>query len=536
MTVNVSAYSQLFTGLYSSTGNYESILPGGNSNQGDSYVTDWNALYNAAFTAYAPTPTETLYVSTTGSNSNSGTQGSPFLTIGYALSQLSGGGLILVADGTYDGADDWISDEQVAIPSGTSSQFTVIRAINVGRARIRMTSAPSAYTDGPINIQSGTSYVWIDGFVVEKTYQPAGTESDNGPYVAYLGGTHCKLTRCFVIASAQGRYSSAIVYTDGYSSSHNSYNVVEDCHCFGSFRYAIYGGSGGPDNTCGKSVVRRCTVFTPWYGSLGDPSAQFCFYGSSNTAYNHDSGGTNATIIGDCLFANCWGISSPNAYNTPNNCVWGTWYSPKNVKNVTHIGCGSVNCGSTWGAFASDCFGTTANALTYDSCMVINHDYLNSVSEYYPGNPRGFFNGTGGSSINVTNCVGDGLTSSNWIPVSRVNTSGNNFTGNLTTPIHNGTSYINKAIYAIGEIGQEYGVTGYNQVTTNRIFPFPYQSIIKEIYAETKTRGTYDVPTSISTSPNPLSGYALDGVTQQNMSDYLLESLGNQVNLTEVYA
>src|SRR5690606_31141622 len=70
----------------------------------------------------------TYYVATTGSNSGNGSAASPWLTIGYGLSKLSGGDTLIVKPGTYYDLANFINANQSNIPNGTASQYTKVMA------------------------------------------------------------------------------------------------------------------------------------------------------------------------------------------------------------------------------------------------------------------------------------------------------------------------------------------------------------------------------------------------------------------------
>ena len=74
----------------------------------------------------------TYYTGTTGSDSNPGTQSSPFLTIGKGISALNSGDVLEVGAGVY--VDDPIEN----VPSGTVGAYTTIRTR--AAAQIRFSS------------------------------------------------------------------------------------------------------------------------------------------------------------------------------------------------------------------------------------------------------------------------------------------------------------------------------------------------------------------------------------------------------------
>ena len=103
-----------------------------------------------------------LYVSTSGSDSNSGTSASPFRTITYAYSKASGGTTIHVLPGTYT---DYTSGWGIHLgKSGSSSSPIVLHSETRGGAIIDGGNASDRnqgfYIDG--------SYNTVDGFVIRN--------------------------------------------------------------------------------------------------------------------------------------------------------------------------------------------------------------------------------------------------------------------------------------------------------------------------------------------------------------------------------
>jgi hypothetical protein len=104
----------------------------------------------------------TLYVATTGNDSNPGTATQPFRTITYAYSKASAGTTILVAPGTYT---DYTSGWGLHLGnSGTASSPIVLKSEVRGGAVIDRQFA----SDGHDGIYLDGSYNVIDGFVITR--------------------------------------------------------------------------------------------------------------------------------------------------------------------------------------------------------------------------------------------------------------------------------------------------------------------------------------------------------------------------------
>ncbi len=68
---------------------------------------------------------ETYYVSPTGSNSNTGSEASPWATPGYASKQIHGGDTLIIRSGEYILSEFW--NDMITPPSGTPIAWTIIK-------------------------------------------------------------------------------------------------------------------------------------------------------------------------------------------------------------------------------------------------------------------------------------------------------------------------------------------------------------------------------------------------------------------------
>lgn len=119
------------------------------------------ALTLGALGLTATASSGTLYVATTGLDTNAGTFAAPFLTIAHAASVAVAGNLIIVANGNYPGGF-------TTSCAGTSGHPITFRAANRWGARIIPPSASS--TD--ICWQNDGAYITLDGFEVDGSTDP----------------------------------------------------------------------------------------------------------------------------------------------------------------------------------------------------------------------------------------------------------------------------------------------------------------------------------------------------------------------------
>jgi hypothetical protein len=106
-------------------------------------------------------PTPTLYVATTGSDSNSGTLAAPFLTIAHASSVAVPGDVISVENGTYTGGMYTNANGTLAAP------ITFIAATRWGARIVPPTSSSSIFA-----WDNAGAYNIIDGFEVDGSINP----------------------------------------------------------------------------------------------------------------------------------------------------------------------------------------------------------------------------------------------------------------------------------------------------------------------------------------------------------------------------
>src|SRR5206468_10707449 len=117
------------------------------------------------FISYSDSPLSaagnTFYVATTGSDSNPGTETSPFRTFNHGVSVLKPGDVLLVKPGTY------AENNADAIPSGTSwSAPVTVKAYDPANRPILR---PSSGADKVLLFDGPQQYIIIDGFVLDAT-------------------------------------------------------------------------------------------------------------------------------------------------------------------------------------------------------------------------------------------------------------------------------------------------------------------------------------------------------------------------------
>lgn len=128
------------------------------------------------FLEVTPTGTRKVYVSTTGSDANDGSEASPFLSINQALASAQPGDMILVSSGTY-------GYTQAANKTATRYEWISILPVDEN-ADVKVTV--SGTTDNFFNIIS-SCYIGIFGLEVYSTQENANT---NGSGISIYGNSH----------------------------------------------------------------------------------------------------------------------------------------------------------------------------------------------------------------------------------------------------------------------------------------------------------------------------------------------------------
>lgn len=483
----------------------------------------------------------TFYVSNAGNNSTgNGSAISPWQTIGYGVSHIGGSDILIVKDGTYSGKENFIS----GVPDGLPGAYTIIKAENPFGVRITKGSDDLFYNDNALRIV-GNSYIEIEGFVFDIS------DDSTPPSVASVSGSdHIKIKKFIVKRSGLiDQYANIVAVSGG-----STYVLLEDCGVVGAMRYGIY--LGGTADTSRYNIVRRCVVRND-YSNSTQPKASFAVYGN-NSGYG----------IRDVLFQNTITIDGQNTWDgtgdPSSRATYAGYYNPKNAANVTYQGTMVLNNYGYWGGMGIKELGGTGinlnNCVIWDSGenyglrLSGNQDYVNinkctiggNITGYYhASSPIGnhilkntlFYNNTslfannygwGTETNNGFNPVGQSrgtnpIASTDSLDyITRIET-GSAWDGAADDGGDVGANILNKW----GADGTLWGETGYDQLTGNSLWPWPYESYIKEVFSETNPSpaGSYPV-TSEAGRGFTSAGNGLYG-GPKTLTSYIWEYLGN---------
>ena len=254
----------------------------------------------------------TLYVATTGNDTNSGTQALPFRTLLKGVRALTAGDTLIVRGGAYnEGLPN-------VIPSGTSWSQPVTVKSAPGETVILKTLM---IADGLVSfVGAGTHYIILDGFVLDANHLAIFA------FATDAGANYIRVMNCEIKNS---RASGLLVGGQG----HEIINV--DVHDNGStgFHHGLYlAGS--------QSLVERSRFYnnagygTQLYNAAGGVNDNIV---RGNVFHDNGSGGlwagkgVRALIINNALYANGGHnlILSSRDAGVYNNTVYGAKGTPK---------------------------------------------------------------------------------------------------------------------------------------------------------------------------------------------------------------
>jgi hypothetical protein len=416
----------------------------------------------------------TYYVDASVANdSGSGSPSSPKKYIPSGIALMSGGGnTLIIKSGSYSGSLNNIT----SLNPGTSGAYNIIKAETDGGVVI----------SANFSISSG-SYVQIEGL----KFTIAATKSCDGTYIkfkrcAFQGGSTCS-------SGCDGE----VVFAAG------SYQLYEDCWFYGvggRYTLAIY---EGHDVVFRRCVVRRDGGYT-FDGS--NPEAPVVNYGSYNVSYQNV-----IAIDNNIMYSTGYAASFYATGHTSN----------PSSNNVSFIGCIDLN-GKSGSYYIDTDDGSTGMFLT----DFIMYDNVSGISDGNTGTKLTLDGITLGkltqSAINVWhgsaslinsiiyNHTSTGVGSPLVMYINSYNPSSYSGTGvTHLNPISNGLLYLPRietgsvlktsgssgrqigasVIYKIGTDGTLFGEAGYNTVTTNNLWPWPYEDRIKVDLSTVSNRG-----------------------------------------------
>ncbi|MFA5118279.1 MAG: fibronectin type III domain-containing protein [Candidatus Omnitrophota bacterium] len=424
----------------------------------------------------------------------------------YSGIQLLGSGdTLIIKDGTYTGNNNRIR----GIPSGSAGHYTTVKAENdfgVILSELDSGTAP-INEEGPVNLYH-KSYVTLQGFVIKNC---TGSSVYAMSAVEVNGSDHCRLMR---IGIKNGVWSGA-EYGGGVNIGSSTYCLIEDVFVCGMARYSVLIGGGSDSH---HNIARRVVV--RWdYCTTAQPRAAIVVYGGFSGEPPND----------EILLQNCIALDGNDGTGAT---FTGGFSAPHETSHVHRYGCISLK-NHGYGFHSSEDSLSHDNSNTHclnwdsDNGMWWRHLASGISGAYNCTSTEPIDGGDDGASFceAVDNIMVDG--------VSIVNMSSVMGTANLNTVEF---SYIVRSPQVgkgatiekrMGTSGTLYGEVGYDTLSGDSLWPWPYEDALRDLFRETN-----DPPAGVAPLINITTrGFCADGTT---LTKYIWEYLGNTIP-AEIY-
>jgi hypothetical protein len=401
---------------------------------------------------------DTHYVSVDGSDSaGDGSIARPWKTIGYGISRMLGGDTLIVRSGTYSGKANFI----VGLKAGTAGKRTVVKAETPMDVRIQNGGALGYYER---QLDINVDYVTVDGFIFETM------GSLYPEYTGSIEGDFNTLSRSIFKRGGDIDAYGGLLYVGGDD------NLVEDVAGVGACRYCF--SSGGPDAATRRNIWRR-VVGRFDYSNSKQPKATFSSYGNNST-----------TDVRDHLYQNVVAIDGQNPGNLGGGEEkYGGFYMPKLATNVRLQGSMVLNEG-----------------VAHSGIFIIEFNSVNFADNTIVWDLRG---STYASGIKAD--TANAMTIGGNIPGAATETL-HPSVGSLLKPAARPLNLLDntpgaKMLKRYGVSGTRWGEPGFDQLTGEDLWPWPYEAKIKAVFAETNPPPAGNSPTTNNTA----RGFAANG-------------------------
>jgi Protein of unknown function (DUF1565) len=495
-----------------------------------------------------------IYIAMTGNDTTGdGSKAKPYRTIGKGIASMTSGGTVIVRPGEYSGKANFVNSRLFAIPSGTASAPTTIRAEVPFSVRIKNLSSAIEtlnYYDDYVMLDVGTNYVVVDGFILDHS------GSQDPSLIVEVNGNFNKLTRTLVKRSGETDQFGGWYYVGGND------NLLEDTAGVGSARYGY--SMGGPSASTQRNVIRRA-VGRVDYSVSTQPKSTFNVYGNDNGNHN----------VRDNVLQNVIAIDSRKGSNT-GEATYGGFYFPKEPQNTTIQGSIVLNVEAeyagyfvrelralavtmqdtvAWGGYGTNFIaGIRANASDTGALALDRVTIGGYANAYY--NQDSAPTRTLRNSAFIGNTARSGASDYGWTAATNnaFFPASQTIGSNAVTATASTLKYIVRPEPASvligagtggGDIGADvtkqygvsgtrYGDVGYDQKTNVALWPWLHEDVIKAVFAEAN-------PAPSSATPNtntPTRGFAAAGNDAfgkpLTLTRYIWQYLGNPIP-AEIY-
>jgi hypothetical protein len=441
----------------------------------------------------------TWFMAEGGNDLMAGTTTLPWATFAGAFKRMAAGDTLIVKDGTYRQA---LQNPN----SGRSSQYTTIKAEHPFGATIDVSgitpSATLGFADCPLAIVGASgpkSYITVEGFRFKGhgDLLPAGGSQPIAVSVTNRAH-HVKILKCGF--SGGPTYGGNTCVNVGLVDTRTSFILLEDCHAFGGGRYDF------ALQTADHTILRRCVARHDRFNSINgyEPQAAFVTYWSPNA------------LLENCLAIDCDQESLYTLEGGKNTFWSGCFFSQKAAvlhPNERMLGC--VGLKSKIGVSHAGSEGV----LELRDCTMWDMSMRGIGYTYQEPDTT--------PSLSINNCVvgktpigiqiGPGFWPLPTVRNSLITQCGQGLTGFLDSGCNN--LWGNTVDYGVGEIGWKpkpglgdthadpqlkslpvpllrygrdgtlWGEIGYDELTTDPLWPWPYEAEIKADMAAYDKRG-----------------------------------------------
>ncbi|OGS34899.1 MAG: hypothetical protein A2293_05055 [Elusimicrobia bacterium RIFOXYB2_FULL_49_7] len=514
----------------------------------------------------------TYYVSPDGNDANDGLSSqAPWKTLSYASSHLPDGSTLVLMDGTYIGA---VAANRLQPPSGSEGAYTTVISANDGKAVIDGSQFAGLY-DYPVYI-NGKSYIRIEGLAIRN--------NANAEVVFINNSDHVKFLRSSVINKCN--YNGSIIGI--YGDSHHL--LLEDIWVAGADRYGIIllQPTSVLNQAPHQIILRRCVVRHD-YRRRDDPPTSAQQYPAKGIQVYGAQESESVLVTRDVLLQN--NIAIDFNYGEEYWQMEGGCGSTARVNDVGFYGNISLNirgkgaCLPDFGCSYPSLFSgfnvggsrlgdggnfTFINNVAWDASSGYNFSGGTStlknlvINQNTAGNmhadegscgPRGIYGSQSSLQVAAKNNLFyetlepnridnpragfSYIEDYNWYYPASLVTSGaqNCLTTDpgiryITQTTDNGSGESGakrgaEVLLRYGVSGTLWGEPGYDQLTEESLWPFPYEDQIKEAFSETNDPPLNAYPAS----NNVKRGFCADGRGLYGgpitLTSYIWEYLGN---------
>lgn len=441
--------------------------------------------------------------------------GQRYTTLRAGIAAMSGGDTLIIKRGTYQ-------EPLASIPNGTAKAYTIIKAETDG----------GPIVTGTLQLTHTNSYVQIEGIKFSSTKHNS------------VLGNHIKIFRCaFEGAPTFGNVATVGIGTNDYNDT--AYILLEDCWSYGRggrYNFIVFNAD--------HVIFRRCVARHDghWRDNKGDPEAGFAVYNSSHVEVQ------NVIVLdSDLTTYHRWNRAFYTIWNAYSTGVGGIAHPTNNV-NWT----GAISVNNNEQCFESDgnpgyeiistytdviCWGGAvfSGGSSGNITVTINRGTFGKSSN--PGWNGGFGKWSAGPSMRIKNSIVTGFERTDFGPGTEAEysvtynkgTKGKCSNCRTANPKTNGLLYLPRieegsklkkwganaeqvgatVLKRMGVSGTLWGEPGYNTLTDENLWPWPYEDRIKADMAAVSARGF-------------ATGNSRDG-SPQTLTKYIWEYLGNTI-------